>query len=256
MGKPTDLWSFARALLGGTWSRMGGGAGVALSVASPFVPAEDGKLGVELVAGLCFLASIYLTWRTERRRANDLASQVAGQGRLEIEFRPGQTPFEEVRGHRLYDQARRIFSIRVRNVGGSTVFRCRLTAVSIEPFDGMPDREIVIFPRPMEAPIDLHAGEGFVRALASYLEAGPHMPAATMGNLHVFLNPDEPRLGDRTLGREHPFYKVTLRATADGSAPAEMTFQIWFSQTPHLRMKVFQETPLEDDYRGCYESAS
>ena len=182
------------------------------------------------------MSATYVSWRAERSRANALASQVAAQGHLVFEFRAKESPFEEDRIRGLYDKVNRVFSVRIANVGGATVSRCRVWLVSSEPYDGHYSGEIML-PRP---DTDLHPGDGFIVKLASFEEAGPHMPASTMGILHVPMSADNPKLGERTLGREHEAYVVTLRATGDGSAPVEAAFRLWFAlpPKPKLRMKM------------------
>ena len=227
-------FTYLRTLFGLTIAGMGGLIGVVLTIASVVLPPEDGKAEVGVAAAAAFLAASYLCWRAERVRANGLAAQVAGQGRLAFEFRPKEPPFEEDRIHGLYDKINRVFSIKVVNVGGSTVSNCRLWLVSTEPYDGHSNREIML-PRP-EA--DLHPGDGFIAKLASFEEAGPHMSAATMGTLHVPFSADNPKLGGRTLGMEHGATLVRLRATGDGSAPVEAVFKLWFTMPPKPKLRM------------------
>ena len=97
MRAPTAVFSYLRTLVSLTLNGMSGIAGVILLIATPFLPSTYGKEEVAALAVVCLLTSTYLSWREERLRANELAVRVASQGRLVIEFRPHEQPFEHER---------------------------------------------------------------------------------------------------------------------------------------------------------------
>jgi hypothetical protein len=225
------LWSYLKTLFWPTVASMAGFPGVVLAVATLFLPAPtNAKYGLLCLAATSLLAATYLSWSAERARANRLAATVATQGRLAIEFRPGEEPFETER-RSLYGSAHRHFGINVRNVGGSSVSRCRVWLVSCEPLDGRRAGEVLIASPERE----LHPGEAYLMPMVSFREWGENKGGDTFGTLHGDLAEEALGVGCIIIGREHR-YTAGIRATGDGSEPCPASFEVWITPGNELRM--------------------
>ncbi len=185
-------------------------------------------------AAVSYLAAAFAAWRRERARGDVLRKQVASQGRLEIDFQPGNRGYEEERSG-LYRNVRRTLSVKVSNVGGGPVRQVRVYALAVDPNEGN-----LAEPIPLLGPEEnLNPGDFRFKQLATYNEPGDNTAGDTMATLHVpfragYLDGG----GERIIGRELP-YVVTLRATGDGAAlPCDRKFKIWITTNSRLRMEV------------------
>lgn len=179
-------------------------------------------MAVLLLGVACFLRATYSAWETERSLVVNFSARVARQGRLEIEFIPKQRRFEEVQ-QGLYKNLRRTLSVRIRNVGGTTVCDCKLYVVAIEPNEGglAGDIRMLSF-----AQVNLNPEDSVYVPLVTYGEPGTNVNGDTMGSLHVPFTANPDREDERTIGTDTD-YIVTLRATGSGSDACIRRFRIW-----------------------------
>lgn len=200
---------------------MSGALSVPLALASAFIPAPwFAKAGILILGAFCFLSATYLAWKAERIRVMSLLAKVASQGELEIDFIPGRRRFEEA-PQGPHGTFRRTLSVRVQNVGGSTVRDCKLYFVSIEPNEGNLAGDIRM---PSFTGTDLNPGDSAYVPLATYGELGTNVSGDTMGDLHVPFRAASGQEDGRSIRSDdkrmialETDYIVTLRVTGSGS---------------------------------------
>ena len=232
----TDLCSFLKSVFTYWFSGMCGVLTVALTCASPFVESAVAQRLLFATAAVCYLAAAFSTWKRERDRVNGLSRRIACQGRLEIDFVPGQRGYEEER-RGTYQNVYRTVSVKVSNVGGGSVGQVRVYAMAIDPNEGN-----LVEPIPLLGPAeDLNPGDFRFRQVATYNEPGDNTAGDTMGTLHVpFRTGYLDGGGERAIGRDFP-YLVTLRATGAGTAsPCDRRFRVWITAQSRLRMEAVQ----------------
>ena len=216
-----DLIDFLKAVASQWLSTMAGGVSVLLAIVSQISPVPRVFSYLFCASAVaCFLWAIFSAWKVERRKAEGLQAMVASQGALEMDYIPGERPFEETEGG-MYRQTR-MLSIRLRNVGGSPVRHCKLYLVSIEPNEGRRAYDVKM---DTFDPVNLNPGDRDYALLVTHNEHGPAMSGGTFGILNVPVASDSGWSPGPWLSMDTD-YIVTLRATGDGAAACVRQFRI------------------------------